>query len=216
MPDAQLRESGALIDAEEHLAGIHRIRQGVEPVVLRLAPGQPAQGALAGGFGILIGRRVFHALVEGHGDIRAQVGLNLHGLLRPHKDAAPVDVGGEGDPFLLDLAQARQGEHLEPARVGQDRAVPPHEPVQAAHLPHHLVAGAQVKVVGVGQLYLTADLLQIVGRHRTLDGPLGAHVHEHRRLHRAVGAGKDTPAGLSLCFQDFKHVKTPLSKTYLS
>ena len=101
-------------------------------------------------------------------------------------------------------------------RVGQDRAVPPHEPVQAAHLPHHLVAGAQVKVVGVGQLYLTADLLQIVGRHRTLDGPLGAHVHEHRRLHRAVGAGKDTPAGLSLCFQDFKHVKTPLSKTYLS
>ena len=73
--------------------------------------------------------------------------------------------------------------------------------MQAAHLPHHLVAGAQVKVVGVGQLYLTADLLQIVGRHRTLDGPLGAHVHEHRRLHRAVGAGKDTPAGLSLCFQ---------------
>ena len=179
--------------------------------MLRHAPLQPAQGALAGGLGVLVGGRVLHALVKGHGDVRAQVGLDLHGLLRPHKDAPAIDVGGKGDSLLLDLAQAGQGEHLEPAGVGEDRAVPPHELVQAAHLAHHLVAGAQVEVVGVGQLHLAADLLQIQGGYRPLDGPLGAHVHEHRRLHRAVGAGEHAPPGLPLCFQDFKHSKTPLS-----
>ena len=64
--------------------------------------------------------------------------------------------------------------------------------MQAAHVPDHLVTGTQVQVVGVGQLNLGADLFQVGGAERALDGALGAHVHEHRRLGRAVGAGKFT------------------------
>ena len=42
------------------------------------------------------------------------------------------------------------------------------------------VTRTEVEVVGVGQLDLAAHILQVVGRHRTLDGALGAHVHENR------------------------------------
>ena len=33
VPDPQVREGGALVDAEEHLCGVHRVRQTVEPVM---------------------------------------------------------------------------------------------------------------------------------------------------------------------------------------
>ena len=108
-------------------------------------------------------------------------------------------------PSSVMLPQPGQGEHLEAAAVGEHGAVPAHEPVQAAHGLHHLVPGAQVEVVGVGQLHLAADLLQIQGGHRPLDGPLGAHIHEHRGLHRAVGAGEHPPPRLSFGLNQLKH-----------
>ena len=43
VPDPQIVIGAALVDAEEHLPGIDGIRQGVEPVVLRLAPLQPPE-----------------------------------------------------------------------------------------------------------------------------------------------------------------------------
>ena len=66
----------------------------------------------------------------------------------------PVQMGGKGDALLLDFPQARQGEHLEAAAVGENGAVPTHKLVKAAHLPHHVVAGPQVEVIGVGKLDL--------------------------------------------------------------
>ena len=69
-----------------------------------------------------------------------------------------VEVRGEGDALLPDLAQSRKGEHLEAAGVRQDRAVPVHELMQSAHLAHHIVAGAQMQVVRVGKLDLTAEV----------------------------------------------------------
>ena len=51
----------------------------------------------------------------------------------------------------------------ESVRMGPSQS---HELVQAAHLPHHVVAGTQVQVVGVGQLDLAAQLLQIEGVRR--------------------------------------------------
>ena len=103
-------------------------------------------------------------------------------------------MGGEGHPRLGDLPQPGQGKHLKAAAVGEHRAVPLHKAVQPPHLPDHPVPrGPQVQMVGVGQLHLTADLLQIVGGHRPLDGPLGAHVHKDRGLDSAVGTGKIAP-----------------------
>ena len=207
MPDTQVGIGGALIDTEQHLPRIHRIRQTVQPVVLLLAPLQPPQRPLTGGLGVVIGRRIFHALVEGHGNIAAQIALDAHALLRPHENAVPVQMAGEGHALLADLPQSRQREHLEPAGIRQDGAVPAHEPVQPAHGAHHVVTGAQMQVVCIGQLDLRAQaLLQIDGADAALDGRLCAHVHEHRRLHlAAVGAGKHTAPGLALFFDDIEH-----------
>ena len=71
-------------------------------------------------------------------------------------------------------------------------------------------------MVGVGQLHLTADLLQIVGGHRPLMAPLGAHVHKDRGLDSAVGTGKYAPAGVPLGLDHFKHKKTPLTRSVRS
>ena len=46
MPGPKIREGGALVDAEQHLMGVHRIRQTVEPVMLHLAALEPAEGPL--------------------------------------------------------------------------------------------------------------------------------------------------------------------------
>ncbi len=205
VPHPQVLVGGPLVDAEQHLSRVHAVRQGQQAVLLRPAPLQPPQGTLAGRLGVLVGGRIFHALVKGHGHVAAQVGLDLHGLLRPHEDPPPVDVGGEGNSLLRNLPQSRQGEHLETAGVGEHRPVPVHKTVKPPQLLHHPIAGAQVQVVGVGQLDLTAQLLQIQGGHRPLDGSLSAHVHKHRGLGRAVGAGELPPAGLALGFRHLKH-----------
>ena len=55
------------------------------------------------------------------------------------------------DPVVVDHPQVAQRDDLEAARVGQDRPVPAHEPVQPAEALDALVAGAQVQVVGVRQ-----------------------------------------------------------------
>ena len=157
--------------------------------MLLLAPPEPADRALAGLFDVAVGCRVLHALIEGHGDVAAQVGLDLHGLLRPHKDPPPVDVGGEGDALLGDLPQSRQGEHLEAAGIRQNGTVPVHHFVEPAQSLHHVIPRPEVEVVGIRQLDLALEVLQIVGADRPLDGSLSAYVHKDGGLdHTAVGA----------------------------
>jgi hypothetical protein len=57
---------------------------------------------------------------------------------------AAVDVGGEGDPRLLDLREVAQAEDLEAAAVGEDRAVPAHHLVEAAERSDDLGARTQI------------------------------------------------------------------------
>lgn len=214
VPDPQIGIGAALIDAEEHLMGVHRVGQGVEPVVLSLAPLQPAEGTLTRGLYILIGGRVFDALIKGHGDVRAQIGLNTHGLLRTHEDTPAIDVGGKGNALFRDLPQPGEGKDLKAAGVGEDRAVPVHEFVKSSQLPHHIVSGTQVEVVGVGELDLAADLLEVMGGDCALDGALRTNIHENRGLnYPAVGTGKLAAPGTAFGFDDFEHVKTPILPT---
>ena len=77
-------------------------------------------------------------------------------------------MGGKGHTLLLDLTQAGQGKHLKPAGICQDGSVPPHKPVQSAHLSHHIVPGPQVQMIGVGQLDLAADVLEVKGTEPSL------------------------------------------------
>ena len=68
--------------------------------------------------------------------------------------------------------------------------------MEPPHLPHQPVAGTEVKMVGIAQLNLAADLPEVKGVHASLDSGLRAHVHKDRRLdHAAVGAGKLSAPG---------------------
>ena len=197
----QVREGAALVDAEQQLLGIQGPLPGVEPGHLRLAALEPPGGPGAGAFGVIIRGGVLHALVKGHGDGGAQVGLDAHTLLRAHKNSAAVDMGGEGHALLPDVPQLGQGEHLEAAAVGEHGAVPAGEGPDAPQSPDRLVTGAQVEVIGIAELDLASQLLQVIGGDRPLDGSGGGHVHKAGGLHRAVDRGKLPPAGGALGFQ---------------
>ena len=184
--DAQVIVGAALIDTEQQLMRIDGIRQAVETVELGLAASEPARRAVDGVLDVLARRRVFDALIKRHGDIRAEIGLDAHALLRTHEDFAAVDVRMEGHALLLDLAQRRKRENLKSARVGQHRAVPAHELVQTAHLTNDLIARANVKMVGIGQLDLAAKLLEVERIDRALDRAGRADVLKDRGLHHAV------------------------------
>ena len=70
---------------------------------------------------------------------------------REARRGAVVDAA-ERDAVVVDREhRVAQREDLEAARVGQDRPVPAHEPVQPAELGDQLVAGPEVQVVGVAE-----------------------------------------------------------------
>ena len=145
-------------------------------------------------------------LVEGHRNSRCQIGLDLHALLRSHKNLVSVDVGTEGYTLLLDLAQTRKGEYLESTGICQDRLIPVHKLVESAELLDQLVAGPHMQVVGVGQLHLCADLAQVIGGNRTFDGGHRTYIQENRSLDRAVYGLYLSPLGTSVrCDQFISH-----------
>ena len=148
--DPDVMEHSTLVDAEEHLTGVYRILRGVILCQRLLAALQPAHRPGAGLDHIVPGRGDLDALIKGHGDVRAQVCLDAHALLRPHEDVSAVHMGVEADAVLLDLAQGGQGKDLKAAAVGEDGAVPGHELVQTAQLLDELVARTDMQVVGVG------------------------------------------------------------------
>ena len=110
---------------------------------------------------------------------------------------ASVHMGVEVNAFLSDLSQRGKREDLKAAAVGEDRPVPGHEAMQPAHLLYQSVAGPDVKMIGVGQLDLAADLSEIARRKRALDRALRADVHKDGRLHRPVRRRELAPAGVS-------------------
>ena len=96
-----------------------------------------------------------------------------------------------GTPSSVTLRRSLRLKTWKPPGVGEDGAVPRHEFLHAAQLAHHLDAGPQVKMVGVVQQDLDAELFQHVLRD-TFDRADRAHRHEDRRPHLAVG-GEESP-----------------------
>ena len=188
----------ALVDPEEQLLLIDRVRQAVQPLHLLAAPDQPTGGTVHTAADIVIVRMAGGTLVKGHGDGRSQIRLDLHALLRSHEDLMSVDMGLEGDAFLSDLPEACQGEHLEAAGVREDRPVPVHELVEPAKSLDQLIPCPHMEMVGIGQLHLGADRLQIICGDGALDGGHRPHVHEQRGLDSAVDCCKLRPLGPSV------------------
>ena len=149
MADAQVGIGAALIDAPEHLLRIDRVLQLIQAGIFRLAAHEPAVSPANGFLHIFVRRGILNTFVEGHADIRAEIRLNLHTFLRPHKDLMPVDVRGEIDALLLDLPQAGERKDLEAAGIGQNRFIPCHELVQAAHIVDKAITWTQMQMVGI-------------------------------------------------------------------
>ena len=102
-----------------------------------------------------------------------------------------------------DLARRGEAVDLEAAAVGEDRAVPAHEAVQAAHLGDEVVAGPQGEVIGVAEDHAGAGRFELVGR-QPLDGRLGADGHEDRRFDDAVRRVQPAAAGGAVGGQDLE------------
>ncbi len=91
----------------------------------------------------------------------------------------------EGDTVFIDRAQLGQRHDLEPAGIGEDRAVPVHETVQAAEPGDTFRSGAQHEVVGVGQDDIGARIAHGFRRHG-FDGRRRAYGHESGRADNTV------------------------------
>ena len=130
-------------------------------------------------------RRRHDRLVERDRDVGAERLLDRDRVLRREAMGRAVDVAAERHAVLVDDPQVAERHDLEPARVGEDRPVPGHEPVQPAEPLDALVAGAQVQVVRVGEDDRGAGRGDLVGVER-LDRGVRADRHELGRLDDAV------------------------------
>ena len=173
---AQVAVGAALHDPEQRLVAAARVR-------LRAALEPRERAAHARARELLVGR-VRRALVERHDDVGAERVLDLDRALGRELDRRAVDLALEAHAAVGDLG-LRQREHLEAAAVGEDRAVPAHERVQAAELRHELLAGPQREVIGVREHDLAAGRGDLLGRHR-LHRAVRADRHERGRRERPV------------------------------
>ena len=166
------------------------------------------------------------ALVEHERDVGAEGGLDRHRALRREEPLAAVHVGAKANALLVDRedragtvahrtpppldlvghAPVPHGEDLEPTRVGDDRPLPAHEPVQAAHLGDQLGTRGEQQVKRIPENQLVAERGDVAGLER-LDRALGRQWHERRRAHLAVGQVQRaaTGAGIGIASLDREH-----------
>ena len=129
--------------------------------------------------------RVRQTFVEHHGDVRAELRLDVGRLFRRQQMRRAVEMRAETHALFVDRAARGKAEHLVAAAVGEDRPSPADEAVQAAAPRDEVVARPQVQVVGIAEQDLRADRFEIaVGD--TLHRALRADRHERGRLDLAV------------------------------
>ncbi len=138
---------------------------------------------------------VLRALIEGHDDVGAEADLRGHGALWAEEVRGAIEMRAKGDAFLGDFAQIVQAEHLEAAGIGEDRARPCHETVQASELADGLDSRTQIEVISVAEKNLNPEFLENILRHG-FDGSYRAHGHEHGGLDGAVRRAEAADSGL--------------------
>ena len=128
----------------------------VSAEVIEGAP-RPGHGQAQALFGARAIGRILGALVEGHANIRAESDLHIDRVLGREKVRTSVEVGAEAHAVVAHFAQLVEREDLKAPRIGEQGARPTDEFVQAAHAADGLVAGAQIKVIGVAENDLSAE-----------------------------------------------------------
>ena len=115
----------------------------------------------------------------------------------------------EVDAVFHNLPALGEAEDLVAAAVGEDRAVPADEPVQAAAPRDEVFSGAEVQVIGVAEDDPRAGVGEVAVRQR-LHGPLRADGHEDRRLDDAVSRVQPPAAGPAIAREQVElHVCSP-------
>ena len=114
-------------------------------------------------------------------------------------------MGMEIDTFLFDLSESCQREHLKSAGIGQDRLIPYHKLMQTTQLPNNFIARSYMKMIGVGQLNLGSDCLQILGRYSALDRSYRSYIHKYRCLYSAMHGLQHRPLCSSIFCYNLIH-----------
>jgi hypothetical protein len=84
--------------------------------------------------------------------------------------------------------------NLESAAVGQDGALPVHEPVKAAHGLDEPVSRPEVEMIRISKNHACSQFPDRFGQ-QALDRALGAHGHEGGGLHVPVGRFQEAQPG---------------------
>ena len=193
--------NGSLINTKKKLILIDGIRKTVQPCHFFFTSGKPAGSPLYRFLHIISVCNTAWTFVKSHGNGGCKIGLDLHTFLRTHKDFMSVNMRLEVNALLLDLAKLGKGKHLESAGICQDRFVPYHKLVKPAKLFYHFIARAHMKMIGIGKLYLSPNLMKIHGGHCAFDCTDGSYIHKYRGLYCAVDRMKLCPFCTPLCFQ---------------
>src|SRR5260370_5917776 len=210
---AEVGKGRALHDAKLKLRGSvsGRIKATIPPgAFLKMFAGtaRPFRGALHCGCGMAVGGGGLDALIEHHGNVGAKRELRVDVLLRCQQMFRAVQMRPEEHALVRDFPQPGQAEDLISAGIGQDRARPSHELVQAAQIADERVPRPEIEMIGVGEKNLCAEIFEGLLRN-SLDRPGRAHGQERRRINRAmrcVQPPKTRAAGVFVKnFKDVSH-----------
>ena len=136
-------------------------------------------------------------LIEHHGYIGPQIFLNPDGALGRQHHPRAIEVTLKVDSLIGYPGEGRQAEKLVPAAIGQNRAVPTHEPVKPAQSGDYLISRSQGQMICVGENNLAACRRQIL-RRQSLHSRLSADGHESRCVHLTVRKRETARTGFAL------------------
>src|SRR6266545_2879768 len=100
---------------------------------------------------VLVITGIRRAFIQHHCDVAAERRLNFHRDFRRNECRRAVDVILKMHTFVRDLPELRERKNLVSAAIGQDRAIPAHEPVKAAEMFEHIESGSDEQMIGISE-----------------------------------------------------------------
>ena len=168
---AKLGMNAALNDAEQ---GAARLAMFLESRERSLGP---AKRKLHRPIRLIPRRRIRRAFVELHLDVGSQKILHLDGALGRQFMRRAINMRAESHATFGNGPKLAQRHDLIAAGIGQDRAVPAHEAMEAAESRDPLGSRAQHEVIGVAENDICARGFDVVDEHG-FDRRGGADRHE--------------------------------------
>ena len=118
---------------------------------------RPSVGALHGGGGLVSGAGVRRTLVEHHGNVDSELGLDLDAPFWCEEVGGAIEVRFELDAIVVDGAHVAEGHDLETSGVGEDGPFPVHEVMKSTKFFDEVCAGPEGEMVGVAENLFEAD-----------------------------------------------------------